>query len=869
MRIPRSPSAFRGRDAELARLDAALREVPVAVVYGVAGVGKSALAYAFAASWSGPVFYHRTAPQGVVEDAALELTRQVGRAPPAGRIDIEEALAAVGDRLDELGALLVIDDLDRLTSPAAFLGLVAESLVRARVVATSRERIGSPADGPERLEIHLGGLGDESARQVWDALDELYGETSGFERACERARGNPFMLRRAHAGGAAEVDPIAAAVSALSPVERRVAQLLALGEVRPSVELLESMVPGATAAVATLTRRLVVERDGEGACTLHDLFRSEILRALAHDERRELHDALAAAIASSDLPLIDRARDVCRHLAALDHYEQAGEYLLEHSADLVRAGGAWELLRSFDAIPPERRSLLVQIERVRTLGRVLDLDSAYRDLARLVDAGAGPRVPLELAFGQLAAMTCHLDTAHRSLQVVLEAPDASPRQRMLAETALATLRAHAGAFDEARQLVGDALARAEDPVHVGNLHLAEAFTYWVEGRGEESEPALLRALGHLAHAPPSFRKSFAAPLMLAGLEATRGRFAEADEALRTAAAVLRNEADQRPRFELSAVEALVAYHRGFRQDAVERWRPVRDAMDRSGYRLGVLWVDCLVGQATLELGWRSEALALLEDVVARARASGMGSMELMATRALESDPLVAVSEPTAATPMPSSPVRAIRWRSLAALRAARLGDDDEARRLLDANADAGQQGLDRALDRAMANLALAVIARRAGDESLAGEHERAALEDADAGGVDADLVPAISAALQGVTLVSVRPPPSAEPESPAITEAVVDRRRHEVRTGQGSVSFARRPVLRRLLYALADRPGEVVTRDDLVKELWSAVYHPLVHDNALLVNISRLRRTLAGVGILVVCEEDGYRIDLAQQHAAP
>jgi tetratricopeptide (TPR) repeat protein len=872
VRIPQPPAVFLGRQAELDELASALVRAPVALLFGVAGVGKSALAFAFAARWAGPVVYRRMLEDDTPEHVALDLLREVGAAAPAGKMRVESDLSALGERLDELGALLVLDDLHHFpaTERASFLQLCAESLVRARVIATSRERIGSPAEGPERLELRVEGLDEPSAQQVWSALDRLYGPSEGFQPAWRRAHGNPFLLRRWHAGAAFADDPVATAIRDLGSDERRLAAALAVSGVRLPVGVLAHLVPGerGTRAIRALTTRLVIEIDGNAECALHDLFRAALLDELGPDEATSVHADLAGALADADLPVVERAREVCRHLLAANRHEQVGEYLLEHSADLVRLGGARELLRGFDAIPPERRSMLVQIERVRTLGRVLDLERAYDELARLVEIGAEPRVPLQLAFGQLASGTCHLEEGQRAIAAVLAAADLSWRRRMLAQTAWAILRAHAGAFDEARAFLAEAIHGASDPVHVGNLHLTSAFTYWIEGRDDESETPLRRALAHLAEAPPSFRASFAAPMMLAGVAAAAGRFAEAEDALQAARSALREDDEQRPSLELRAVQALVSYERGQRHEAIEQWRAVHESMDRAGYRLATLWVECLMGRAMLELGWRTEALSLLRDAEARARAWGMVSMERMAARTQAHDPLAALDDGEIdERTMPKSPARAVRWRSFAALRAAMAGKDTRARRLLEANAPLGV-GIDHALDRAMANLAEAVFARRAGDAAAAAAAQQRAVSTAERGAVDGDLVATLDATMRGLTVVSVPPAaPATGAAPPPSGEMIVDRRKHEIRTPAGRVSLRRSPMLRRLLYALADRAGEAVTREDLALKLWNATYHPLVHDNAILVNVSRLRAALVPVGVAVVWDESGYRLELVETSA--
>jgi len=55
--VPVPPTLFTGRRQAVARVVRALGRVPMAIVYGVAGVGKSALSYACGAAWSGPICY--------------------------------------------------------------------------------------------------------------------------------------------------------------------------------------------------------------------------------------------------------------------------------------------------------------------------------------------------------------------------------------------------------------------------------------------------------------------------------------------------------------------------------------------------------------------------------------------------------------------------------------------------------------------------------------------------------------------------------------------------------------------------------------------------------------------------------------------
>lgn len=56
----------------------------------------------------------------------------------------------------------------------------------------------------------------------------------------------------------------------------------------------------------------------------------------------------------------------------------------------------------------------------------------------------------------------------------------------------------------------------------------------------------------------------------------------------------------------------------------------------------------------------------------------------------------------------------------------------------------------------------------------------------------------------------------------------------------------------RLLWTLAQRPGQIVSREELLEALWDEV--DFVDDNTLTVNVSRVRRQLEEVGLVAVIE---------------
>lgn len=67
----------------------------------------------------------------------------------------------------------------------------------------------------------------------------------------------------------------------------------------------------------------------------------------------------------------------------------------------------------------------------------------------------------------------------------------------------------------------------------------------------------------------------------------------------------------------------------------------------------------------------------------------------------------------------------------------------------------------------------------------------------------------------------------------------------------------------RLLLCLAERPGEIVEREELLGALWDDV--DFVDDNTLTVNVARVRRRLADLGLPDAIETkrgQGYRLDV-------
>jgi ATP-dependent Clp protease ATP-binding subunit ClpA len=114
--VPSPTPTFVGRDAELARLEGALERVGVALLVGVAGVGKSAIAYKLAASRA-HVVYRRCGSNEPLATLVDDLRRQIAGEAVVELPDDDDRLADLARSLDARPSLLVLDDLDRPAPP--------------------------------------------------------------------------------------------------------------------------------------------------------------------------------------------------------------------------------------------------------------------------------------------------------------------------------------------------------------------------------------------------------------------------------------------------------------------------------------------------------------------------------------------------------------------------------------------------------------------------------------------------------------------------------------------------------------------------------------------------------------------------------
>lgn len=851
-RLRRPTAIVVGRDDELRRVEAALDTIPVAVIYGVAGVGKSTLALEHASRWSGPVVYLKLGGEMTVAAIAHEVHRQLG----VTRFDVsltdEERLEDIWALLDDHGCLAVIDDIHHL--PAEARDLVVDSatqfLHRGRLVAVSRELIPVAAGAPDRLQLRLEALDRSSARLLWERLIELYGPGRDFETAWQRSHGNPFLLRQGHAGTLVDSHPLESVARSLGADDQRLAGALALSRTPlPRCVLLRLLpAPRGERSLAELVTRLIADVTPDDHLVMHDLLRETILRTLDAVTSRAIAADLVDALAGSSLDVFTRVQETARHLRFLGRHAEIGTLLLANSAELVRQGADAALLSELDALPPSAITLDLLVLRLRTLARAMQIRRAYLELGRLIDrGGASPQMRFFLA--TFATVCGELEHAGAVLEALFVDPDLDPDLRIQVKQGLAWTLADRGDPAAARRILADPELAAPRPrsrclALQMQLHLHEL-------DDERAADLAADVLLEMRSAPVDLWSSMITPVICAAALARAGRFDEADGAI---AGMERGLHNPEACLELQWTKVMVAFERGERLRPLAYFLGMQRVLDRGGHFVGSVWTRVLCGKILFALGRRAQALAVLAEVDRQCETQHAAAFRSMIRAAALDDPASPdwlTREPCG---RPTKLGEVVRDRVRSALRvAATCGWRDVAGGLPrpDIPPDA-----DYAFDRALLELAHAVLARRRGQKRVAAQHLGRAVAKAASSGADDGLIAMLYEAWSG----AAAEPSVAEPV--AEDTLVIDGEHHEIHVGKHRVSLGSRAVLRRLIYAFACSPDHHLSRDVIARVLWDAAYDPLRHESSLKSNIRRLRELLTGTGAALQSESDGYRMHL-------
>lgn len=837
------PSRVLGRDGELARLESSLRQVPVALIYGIAGVGKSTLVAALADRWPGPVAWVAVRPDATISS----LTAEAMRLLKVPRYDVleddEERVARLCELLDQHQGLVVLDDLHLLPelSRDLLVATAGSCLEHGRLIATSRELIPMTPTQVDRAHLHLEPLGRDAARQLCASLSELFGPRD-FEQIWEDSRGNPFLLRQAHIGTLRREHLLDELAVGLTGLPRRMALALAQSQVPIPQEVLSALArPGEDPAAAwtTLQTRLVAERDFERSFVMHDLIREHLLRSAQAAEQHAVRQELLRALEAGPMDVVHQVRETARHLRALGRHAELAELLGKRGSELVMKGAEALLLQELEALPPNVQSSGLRVLRARTQCNDLQIRRAYEGLAPMVQASSSCEVRLTL--GNVANWGGELAHAEALLGPIADDPEAPQILRTRAALGRAWTRVNRGDWtgEDYHQLAADA------PLHAQTLRLS---AYLIAERIHEGTALAMTLLGEL-HAQA--QNQWSRRLIPALVSLVLSRSGHLEEARLVIQRINEHSDDAHHLLESRLASAVLDHELGARHDAAARMRAALRLLDGGGFFAGSAWTRSMLARVHFQLGQRRTALALLEENKEHCQRAGSTAFAAGMESARGEDPLhptwLTAARP-AARPDSAASLRDQVRHALALAREGRLLSDERLAAALPNTADF-------ALDRALLALARAVHQRRLGHQRVAQQLLRQATALADEGRADLDVIPALYEQLTGTSGLEDEGAPVRPPH-----EVLIDLHRSEIRAGQHRVSLSSRPVLRSLLLAFAQAPGQTLSYDEIAAALWQSTYSPDRHQSTIKSNIRRLRTLVGAAGLEIIAEATGYRL---------
>ena len=372
---PRAP--FFGRREELA----VLREWrttdarPVAVVLGVAGIGKSALMDRVLEGESRPLLQRRLFPHedahGILCSLAEFLLRRDRRRLKAiltrPAYDPLEAVAVL--REDLAGCVVALDDLHACPAAEGLIGCLLEKPLAFKLLLGTRVQPSFYEPGSARgawvLEVHLSGLDEASAAEL------LSSRRAGLrpeevDRVLRSTRGHPLALELFAASG---LD--AGAVQ----TERFVLETVLEGVDDVSEDVLKAFAVlrrpakspdalGATVAqLRRLLRRAVLQHRDEGYL-LHDLVREFYLTRMSDADHRRSNARAAKYWAGRGDPL-----EAAWHRVEAKDFEAAAELIREHGVAYAEGARAGELETCILRLPASRRPARILAEAEMFLGK--------------------------------------------------------------------------------------------------------------------------------------------------------------------------------------------------------------------------------------------------------------------------------------------------------------------------------------------------------------------------------------------------------------------------------------------------------------------------------------------------------------------
>lgn len=542
-----TPPDILERDAELGRLDAALRGAAagtgsVVLISGEAGIGKTSLVRTFARSCAGRVRLLVGACDDLVTPRTLGPLRdavgQVG-GPLAAAVRAGDREAVLSALLAELAnggrpTVLVLEDVhwadDATLDVLRFVGRRVADLPALVVVTYRDEEVGSA------LQRVLGALGGAAvlrlapARLSRSAVARLAGGTAATSAPLYRlTAGNPFFVAEmvAVAGSAAAVpltvvDAVLARVQRLASAERAALEQLSVVPAGVELPLARALLGdlgdlGGLGVLAVAERSGLLEMRENAVAFRHELSRHAVESTLPVTVRMRCNARVLAALLDGPEPdptrVVHHAAAAGDEAAVVAHAPVAARAASRVGAHAQEVALQEQALRHRHLLDPADEAALWQERAMAlfTLDRVPEaLDAGRRAAAlyeRLGESGrlAEVLVTLALAHWALVDMPQCLAIAERAVAVAVLEPGANAPQHAYALAYLAGLQASVDRDEEAYETGTAAVAAARrtgaaELVALGELACGNARLKRGDlGGADELRAGIARAAAVAAH----------------------------------------------------------------------------------------------------------------------------------------------------------------------------------------------------------------------------------------------------------------------------------------------------------------------------------------------------------------------------------
>ncbi|MDD2717894.1 MAG: AAA family ATPase [Candidatus Wallbacteria bacterium] len=342
--IVTTAKGFYGRDQELTELLAALPIAKVMVIAGLGGIGKSALARAFAASVSendpGLKVLYLTCRNGEsgldLFSELAEMTGERGR-DKAKSLDFPLETATL---LETKSLALFLDDFQQIENDAA-LELIRQCsriLLRGRLVVITRKRLEfSSIESPGLFQLKLDGLNDHDSFSLIDQLlsfhhFSLLGDVQK-KKIFERSGGHPLSIKLLVSlliSGRFSLEALLdgedflteLSCSLLSRVWENLDKetRLAGGKLALlQIPVKPGDMPGAEKALDNLSAHFLLEHDPAGRVYLHDLLKDYIAGTIDEKQKKKIRIGIAEYFVGKKFAEISELKE------AFNQYHKAGE----------------------------------------------------------------------------------------------------------------------------------------------------------------------------------------------------------------------------------------------------------------------------------------------------------------------------------------------------------------------------------------------------------------------------------------------------------------------------------------------------------------------------------------------------------------